>query len=196
MALPWTLGPVFANEWLTTSRRWQSYAGRAVFVGILLLGLASVWVGRIDGQTVPPIQVMAEIGGSFYSTIAFTQLTLVFLAAPAATAGAVCQDKSSGTLAQLLLTDLSDAEIVMGKLAARLVLVIGLAGCTLPILAISSLLGGIDPEALTGVFLITISAAIFGCTLAFISARLLRSTAIPCSGMRCTPNGPLPGSGP
>jgi hypothetical protein len=34
-------GPVFANEWLTTSRRWQSYAGRAIFVAVLLLGLSS-----------------------------------------------------------------------------------------------------------------------------------------------------------
>ena len=59
------------------------------------------------------------------------------------------------------LTDLSDAEIVLGKLAARLIPVIGLAGCTLPVLANASLLGGIDPQALTGVFLITIRAAIF-----------------------------------
>ena len=167
MALRWGLGPVFANEWLTTSRRWHSYAGRAVFVAVLLIGLASVWVGRVQGQTVPPIVAMAEIGLGFYNTIVFTQLTLVFLAAPAATAGAICTDKSSGTLAQMLLTDLSDAEIVLGKLAARLVPVIGLAGCTLPVLAIGSLLGGIDPQALTGVFLITISVAIFGCTLAF-----------------------------
>jgi ABC-type transport system involved in multi-copper enzyme maturation permease subunit len=167
MVLRWGLGPVFASEWLTTSRRWQSYAGRAVFVGVLLVGLASVWVGRVQGQALPPIVAMAEIGRSFYDAIVFTQLTLVFLVAPAATAGAVCQDKSNGTLAQMLLTDLSDAEIVLGKLAARLIPVIGLAGCTLPVLAIAGLLGGIDLQALTGVFLITISAAIFGCTLAF-----------------------------
>ncbi len=167
MALLWGLGPVFANEWLTTSRRWQSYAGRAVFVAVLLIGLASVWVGRVHGQTLPPIVAMAEIGQGFYNTIVFTQLTLVLLAAPAATAGAICQDKASGTLAQMLLTDLSDAEIVLGKLGARLVPVIGLACCTLPVLAIASLLGGIDPQDLMGVFLITIGAAIFGCTLAF-----------------------------
>jgi len=160
------LGPVFANEWLTTSRHWQSYAGRTAFVAVLLLGLASVWVGQVHGQSLPPIQAMAAVGRGFYNTIVFTQLTVVFLAAPAATAGSICQDKGRGTLAQMLLTDLSDAEIVLGKLAARLVPVIGLVCCSLPVLALATLLGGIDPRDLTGVFLITASAAVIGCTLA------------------------------
>jgi ABC-type transport system involved in multi-copper enzyme maturation permease subunit len=161
------LGPVFGNEWLTTSRRWQSYAGRAVFVAVPLVGLTSIWVGRTSRSSLPPIQAMAEIGRGFYNAIVLTQLTLVFLAAPAATAGAICQDKASGTLAQMLLTDLSDAEIVLGKLGARLVPVIGLVCCALPVLAIATLLGGIDPQALAGLFLITVGVAIFGCTLAF-----------------------------
>jgi ABC-type transport system involved in multi-copper enzyme maturation permease subunit len=114
----------------------------------------------------PPIEAMTAIGEGFYITIVYTQLTLVVLAAPAATAGAICQDKASGTLLQLLATDLSDTEIVLGKLAARLVPVVGLVCCTLPVLALATLLGGIDPEAVTGVFLITTSMAVFSCVLA------------------------------
>ena len=49
------------------------------------------------------------------------ELALILLAAPAATAGAVCLDKARGTLDHMLVTDLSNAEIVLGKLAARLV---------------------------------------------------------------------------
>ena len=52
----------------------------------------------------------------------------------------------AGDLAHMLATDLSDAEIVLGKLAARLLPVLGLVGCTWPVLAITSLLGGIDPR--------------------------------------------------
>ena len=162
----WGFGPVFANEWLTTSRRWQVYAGRALFVGVLLVGLWSVWVSRTSGQTVPAIQLWAEIGEGFFNAIVFTQLSLVLLAAPAATAGAICQDRSSGRLAQLLATDLSDAEIVLGKLGARLVPVVGLVTCALPALAICVLMGDVDPLALAGAFLITICLGIFGCALA------------------------------
>ncbi len=162
----WGFGPVFANEWLTTSRRWQVYAGRALFVGVLLVGLWSVWVSRTSGQTVPTIHLWAEIGEGFFNAIVFTQLSLVLLAAPAATAGTICQDRSSGRLAQLLATDLSDAEIVLGKLGARLVPVVGLVACALPALAICVLMGGVDPLALAGAFLITVCLGIFGCALA------------------------------
>ena len=67
------------------------------------------------------------------------------LAAPAATAGAICVDRARGTLTHMLATDLSDPEIVLGKLAARLLPVLGLVACSWPVLALSSLLGGIDP---------------------------------------------------
>ena len=123
------LGPVFGNEWLTTSRRWQVYAGRALFVSALLVGLWSVWVSRVSGQQIPTIQLEAIVGQGFFMAIVFTQMTLILLIAPAATAGSICQDRSSGKLIQLLGTDLSDSEIVLGKLAARILPVLGLACC-------------------------------------------------------------------
>ena len=160
------LGPVFAYEWLTTSRRWQVYAGRVLFASVLLVGLWSVWVSRAADQTLPPIKLMADVGRGFFSAIVVTQMTLVLMIAPAATAGAICHDRMSGKLEQLLTTDLSDMEIVLGKMAARLVPVLGLVCCVLPVLSLSVLLGGVDPLALAGVFLITVGLAVFGCALA------------------------------
>ena len=75
------------------------------------------------------IRGLAEVGELFYVAVIGTQLTLVLLAAPAATAGAICLDRARGTLTHLLVTDLSDSEIVLGKLAARLVPVLGLVVC-------------------------------------------------------------------
>ena len=72
-------------------------------------------------------------------------LGLVGLAAPAATAGAICLDKARGNLTLLFATDLTDAEIVLGKLAARLVPVLGLIACAAPVLALATLFGGVDP---------------------------------------------------
>ena len=95
-------------------------------------------------------------------------MTLVLLAAPAATAGAICLDRARGTLAHLMVTDLSDGEIVLGKLAARLVPVLGLVGCALPVMAILTLLGGVDPDALLGAFLVTLGVAVLGCSLALV----------------------------
>jgi ABC-type transport system involved in multi-copper enzyme maturation permease subunit len=160
------LGPVFAYEWLTTARRWQVYAARSLFVAALLAGLIVVWWGFVAGQTLATTRALAAVGQAVYAAVVGTQLALVMMAAPAATAGAICLDKARGTLTHLLVTDLSDAEIVLGKLAARLVPVLGLVGCALPVMALSTLLGGIDPVALAGAFLVTLGVAVLGCTLA------------------------------
>jgi ABC-type transport system involved in multi-copper enzyme maturation permease subunit len=162
-------GPVFIYEWLTTTRRWQLYALRAGFVAVMLVGMIVVWQNLRrypgPGQTVS-IQTMARYGESLYATVVSIELTLVLLAAPALTAGAVCLDKARGTLDHMLVTDLSSAEIVVGKLGVRLVPVLGLIACTLPVAALGGLLGGIDPQALFGSFLTAIGCAALGCSLA------------------------------
>ena len=66
----------------------------------------------------------------------------------------------------MLATDLSNAEIVLGKLGVRLIPVLGLIACLLPVVALTSLLGGIDPLALVGLFLAAIGCAFVGCSLA------------------------------
>src|SRR5687768_6358581 len=113
-------GPVFALELLTASRRWQTYAARSAFVAVQLAGLGAVWL-EVAGRGPVSVREQAEVGRRFYHALAAMQLALALLAAPAATAGAFYLDRARGTLAQLLVTDLTAAEIVLGKLAARLV---------------------------------------------------------------------------
>ena len=105
-----------------------------------------------------------------------TQLTLVLLAAPAATAGAICLDRSRGTLTHLLVTDLTDREIVLGKLAARLTPVLVLVAATLPVMELLTLLGGVDPDALLGAFVVTLGVAVLGCCLALVFSIRVRRT--------------------
>src|SRR5277367_2595782 len=99
MAQRFGLGPVFAYEWLTRSRRWQAYALRGLFVLALLLGLGIVWQSTQANQFLTTRQQLVQAGQSFFYTMTITQLALVLLVAPAATAGAICLDKARGTLA-------------------------------------------------------------------------------------------------
>jgi ABC-type transport system involved in multi-copper enzyme maturation permease subunit len=160
------LGPVFALEWLRTSRRWQLYAIRSLFVTGLLLGICFVAINTGDRYYGSSIRRQAEIGGALFYVVTGVQLTLLLLAAPAATAGGFCIDKARGSLLQLLVTDLSATEIVLGKLAARLAPVLGLILCSLPVLYIATWFGGIDPEALLGFYLVSLGVAILSCALA------------------------------
>jgi ABC-type transport system involved in multi-copper enzyme maturation permease subunit len=157
---------VFAFEWLAVSRRWQWYAARSVFVLGILGTLTLVWWARVAGRPVQSIQAQAEIGRRVCGAIMATQLAVVLLAAPAATAGAICLDRARGTLAHMLVTDLSSAEIVVGKLAARMLPVFGILLCFLPIPALASLIGGIDLWLVAGSMLVTIGVAVSGCAAA------------------------------
>src|SRR3954449_11577667 len=161
------LVPVFAFEWRTASRRWQAYAMRAL-TGLLLLGaITLIWAGSPEARSAAvTVAQQAQLGKTFYETTAIILLGLVGLAAPAATAGAICQDKARGNLTLLFATDLSDAEIVLGKLAARLEPVLGMILCVAPVLAIATLFGGVDPVGLIGALLVLLSCAVFGCSLA------------------------------
>ncbi len=162
----WGLGPVFIYECLANSRRWQTYAIRSVGVAVMLAAITSIAISRRPIEPVGAWREYAALGQSYFYAIIGVELTLVLLAAPAATAGAICVDRARGTLTHMLATDLSDPEIVLGKLAARLLPILGLVACTWPVLALSSLLGGIDPIALTLAFAIILAVALLGCTMA------------------------------
>lgn len=161
----WGLGPVFHYECLAASRRWQTYALRALGAACLLATIATI----ADSRRVTRLQSWrdyAALGESYFYGIIGVELALVMLVAPAATAGAICVDRARGTLTHVMATDLSDAEIVLGKLAARMLPVLGLVACSWPVLAACSMLGGIDPIALTLAFAIILAVALLGCTMA------------------------------
>jgi ABC-type transport system involved in multi-copper enzyme maturation permease subunit len=160
------MGPVFVSEWLAVSRRWQWYAARAVFLAGVLAALTLVWWARAVNRPARSVQAQAEVGRLFCGAMMVTQLAMVLLVAPAATAGSICLDRARGTLAHMLVTDLSTTEIVIGKLAARTVPVLGIILCVLPIPALGTFLGGIDPGLLAGGVVVALGAAVVGCSAA------------------------------
>jgi ABC-type Na+ efflux pump permease subunit len=162
------LGPVFAYEWLAISRRWQIYAGRALFVATLLGAMTVGWAAHVASKPYLTIHEQAAVGQVYFNALVGTELWFVLLVAPAAAAGALGTGSARPTLAQMLATDLSAAEIVLGKLAARLVPVVAIIACVAPVLALGSLLGGIDLEAMAGACLITLAVGVLGCTLAAV----------------------------
>jgi ABC-type transport system involved in multi-copper enzyme maturation permease subunit len=172
----WGPGPVFHFECLATSRRWQTYAVRSFGVVALLVAMGTIAFSRNAMDVGNSWRDYAQLGESYFYAMIGVELALVMLAAPAATAGAISLDRARGTLAHVLVTDLSDVEIVLGKLGARLLPVLGLVAYSWPVLAISSLLGGIDPIALVLAFAVIVAVGVFGCTLALALSVWARKT--------------------
>jgi ABC-type transport system involved in multi-copper enzyme maturation permease subunit len=180
MPLRWGPGPVFVYESIAATRRRQFYALRSLFVFGLLASLALVWllVCLEEGAPLGSISIkqVAEAGENFYYAISTTQLLLVLFVAPAATAGAICLDRTRGNLTHMLVTDLADVEIVLGKLSARMLPVLALVSATIPVMALAGLLGGVVFEAVLSLTVITLVLALFGCTLALaISVRATKT---------------------
>ena len=163
MAKQIDVGPVFWAEWLVVSRGWHWYAARSALLAVLLGAMTLVWWVRTANKPTQSVHDQAEIGRHFAGAIMASELAIVLLAAPAATAGAICLDRARGTLTHMLVTDLSSAEIVLGKLAARMVPVLSLLLCIVPILAIGAWLGGIDAAVVGGALLVTLGVAFSGC---------------------------------
>src|SRR4051812_21999916 len=166
------LGPVFVYEWLTASRRWQMYALRAAFVGILFVAITVIWFAKVetDLRAAPAanLNAHAQAGVALFYAFFGTLISVTLLLSPGATAGAVCLDKARGTLLHLLVTDLSSAEVVFGKLAVRLLPLIGLVLASVPVLSLCLWLGGIDPGAVLVAYAVTFGVAVLGSALAFL----------------------------
>ena len=73
-------GPVFAYESLLNARRWQVYAGRSVFVLVILSGMTIVWMtrdhlgpgpcGDLPQDAIPACPVIGDLlGGSHLAEV-------------------------------------------------------------------------------------------------------------------------------
>ena len=83
---------------------------------------------------------------STFCAITIGQEILVLVLTPALVAGVIADEKQRKTLHYLMASQLSSAEIVLGKLLVRMLYVAVLLGVSLPILSLLVLLGGVDPR--------------------------------------------------
>lgn len=151
------LGPIFSVELKTSARRWRHFGMRTVYAAILLAALAFNYFGTFGNNAPVNIQTVASFAQGFFHTFATLQLLAVVLLGPAITVGAISEERERRTIEYLFATDLSNAEIVGGKLAARQLQIGALVLAGLPILSAAMLLGGIVPEQLLLVFMVTLS---------------------------------------
>ena len=157
-------GPVFNVELLTLARRGRYFLLRTVY-GLLLLLLivqndpTGRWGVSETGEI--SIQAMASLGQALFATFAATQSVVVLLITPALVAGVIADERRRKTLDYLLSSQLSSAEIVLGKLFARVLHVGVFLAMGLPIVVMLSFFGGVDPNAVLLFFAATASTVFF-----------------------------------
>ncbi len=115
-----------------------------------------------------PIGLMATFAQFFLGYFSFAQLLMVLLVGPALVAPAIAVERERRTIEYLFATDLTNAEIVFGKLLSRFASLAALVAVGLPILALTTLLGGVDTTILLQSFVITGGAMLAVTSLALV----------------------------
>jgi ABC-type transport system involved in multi-copper enzyme maturation permease subunit len=153
------LGAVYEREMKVAPRSRGLFVARAVYCGALLGIVATCWLVVTGSQTVATVGDAARFGATLMRILAPLQLVLAMLAAALTTVLAVGVEKDRRTLELLLVTRLSDAQLVLGKLAGSLLRVLLLLFAAVPIFALAGLFGGVEPAQLGRLFLATTAAA-------------------------------------
>lgn len=94
-------------------------------------------------QQVRNIGDVARFGSLVFQVFSIVQLSLVLFFALLFSAGRVAQEKDGRTLILLLMTDLRDRELVLGKLSASLLVVGVLLATSIPVFVMVHMLGGV-----------------------------------------------------
>lgn len=155
----WLFGPVLFHDLVRSSRRGRNVALRVLYAAALLLALGTLYLNYdpFDGDPFSRSpRGLASFAEAFFCTFVGVQLGAVLLLTPAYFAGAIAEEKDRKTLEFLLATDLHSREIVLGKLASRLGILVLLILTGLPILSLTQLWGGIEPALIAAVFAATL----------------------------------------
>ena len=176
------IGPIFTRELAIAPRRPAHYIYRTAYPLVLFVVMCTAWLVMVGTQNVRNVGDIARFGSKLFWMLALLQLALLsFLAAQSAVSG-VAQEKDKRTMLLLLMTRLSNHELVLGKLFASLldVFVMLLAG--LPIFMLMTLFGGISVEQVLRVFAVTLAtvfaAGSLGSTVALGREKTFQSLAI------------------
>ena len=139
-------GPIFARDALTLPRQFRHYLIRSGYIGLLFVLIWTAGQTTFGFQDVRGISAMASFGNLVFQILGFVQLTLVLFFSLLFTVGNIAQEKDRQTLILLLMTDLSNHEIVLGKLLSSLLQVGTLILASVPVFIFLRMLGGVGTD--------------------------------------------------
>lgn len=176
------VGPVFGREVVTVPRRARLYVARTAYVAALLVLISTAWLVLTGTQQVRHVGDFARFGSALFQLLAPLQLALAVIFSALLAASAVAQEKDRRTLILLLLTRLSNHELVLGKLLASLLMVLVMLAAALPVFMIAALFGGISYGQIARAFGVTLASGLvagsLGSTIALWGQKTFQALAL------------------
>jgi ABC-type transport system involved in multi-copper enzyme maturation permease subunit len=138
------LGPIFQREFITVPRRVRHYVARVAYLGTLWVVGITAWLATVGWTRTATLGETARFGPLLFQLLTTVQLALFLFFAALSSASSVSQEKDRRTFVLLLMTDMSNFEIVLGKLLGSLLQIGLLLLATVPLWMFIILLGGVS----------------------------------------------------
>ncbi len=181
------IGPVFTREAAVVPRRKRHFVTRGVYTLSLLLLTFTAWLVLTGTQRILNIGDMARFGAALFQILAPLQLALMLFLAAIQSASNVAIEKDRETLILLLMSRLSNSELVLGKLFASLLNIGVMLVASLPIFMLIVLFGGTSFMQVGWSFAVTAAAVLaagsLGATLAFWREKTFQALALVALGI-------------
>jgi hypothetical protein len=157
----------------------RAYLLQAFYLAFLILIVALAYQAAIgdNPDLRNPVRVQEALVG-FYRIVMSMLVALIALIAPALTANAITLERERKTMDLLLATPLTARQLLVGKLLGSFAFIVLLLALTLPVSAVSVLLGGVSfPELLKAYLLIACGGLVL-CAIALFSSVYARNSTL------------------
>ena len=172
------LGPVFRAELVRTPRRRRYYALRVIYGLVLIFLMWSNYqelklrVAIRGGE--PSIDDFSNFALTTFIWFASVQLGTILLLVPPLFGGVIADEKQRKTMHYLMASRLSSGEIVLDKLAARMLHIGAFIVLGLPVMCLLTLFGGVAWDYVVVAYVGTFSITIFAASLAVMISTFAR----------------------
>ncbi len=153
------VGPVFFREAVVAPRRVRHYIMRTIYAVSLLLLICTAWMILKGTQIIQNVGDMARFGAILFQILAPLQLALIMFLSAIQAASNIAIEKDRQTLILLLMSRLTNSELVLGKLFASLLNIGVMLITSLPIFMLIVLFGGTSFSQVGWTFAVTAATA-------------------------------------
>ncbi|MBM4026715.1 MAG: hypothetical protein FJ280_15125 [Planctomycetes bacterium] len=174
VTLGWLTGPIFDKEMRVSSRRRRNYVLRFVYIGLFTFVVAVLWIDRVahtmsSGYTaVYQASRMSSVGIALVASVIWFQFLTAQIIAVVMLSTSISDEIYKRTLGTLMTTPIGSFQIVIGKLASKLLQIVLLLAISLPLLAIVRVFGGVPWGFLLSGLCVTLTAVIFVSSLSLL----------------------------
>jgi len=164
LSLSWLTGPIFDKELRVSSRRRRNYVLRFAYLALLTIFLVLFWLEAVPYRGASGAYLssrMARAGQTIILFIVWFQFCVTQIVAVIMLSNSISDEIYHRTLGLLMTTPISSFQIVMGKLASKLLQLVLLLAISLPLLAVVRVFGGVPWDYVISSLCMTLTAAIF-----------------------------------